>query len=316
LVLQANTQNTEPKDLIEYESKQGAWSFTNSVLQGIVGADKRALCVAGSETDTAYSVQASVNQAAGTKASIIVFYTEDVDFNPRYVECVLDFQANRLHIDLVDAAQRAIVAEKDFSLTKGTAYPVKVIANTYSDGSGYVLFLVNNVVQLRIEELAAIYTAGMAGFACEGTLVTDGATFTDIVVQSLATTVGNVDVTTDLDTIRGRVGLAVTEPSDPDVAKYIGEACEFINDQINGTIDKTNCAQAEAEAIRNLAAIKCFFDVTGASSTGWTANIGIITFSGSPEKIAMINYLWLRVKEFMDRRHVNTVQFKVGAANY
>jgi hypothetical protein len=127
---------------------------------------------------------------------------------------------------------------------------------------------------------------------------------------------GNVDVTADLDTVRGRVGLTATDIVDADVLKYVTEACEFINDQIAGTIDETDCMQAEAEAIRNLAAIKCFFDVTGASSTGWTANIGIITFSGSPEKIAMINYLWARVKEFVDRRHVNTVQFKVGAANY
>jgi len=125
-----------------------------------------------------------------------------------------------------------------------------------------------------------------------------------------------VNVTTDLETVRGRVGLATADIIDGDVTKYVGEACDFLSDQIAKAIDKTSCTEAEAEAIRNLAAIKCFFDVTGASSTGWTANIGVITFSGAPEKIAMINYLWARVKEFMARRQTNSVQFKVGAANY
>ncbi len=188
MVLSANSQISEWNDLTEYESKQGTWSLANNILQGIVGINKRALCVAGSETDTAYSVQALVNQASGTKASVVVFYTEDENFNPIYVECVLDFGAGRLHIDLVDAAQRAIVAEISFSLTLGTAYIVKVEASTYSDGTGYVRFLVNNVVQLYIEDLAAIFTAGMAGFACEGILVTDGATFSNVVIQSLVIT--------------------------------------------------------------------------------------------------------------------------------
>jgi flavin-binding protein dodecin len=131
-----------------------------------------------------------------------------------------------------------------------------------------------------------------------------------------------VNVTTDLATIRDRVGLATGDIIDADVTKYVGEACDFISNQIGTTIDKTSCTEAEAEAIRNLAAIKCFFDVTGTSSTGWTAAIGEITFSGAPDKIAMINWLWSRVQDFMNRRSgsatgtVTSGTFKVGAANY
>jgi len=128
-----------------------------------------------------------------------------------------------------------------------------------------------------------------------------------------------VNVTLDPATVRERVGLTSTGDSgigDSDVQKYITEATEYLSDQIGSSIDKTSANEAEAEAIRNLAAIKCYFDVTGTSSTGWTANIGPITFSGAPDKVAMINWLWNRVQDFKNKSRQGSGAFKVGQANY
>jgi hypothetical protein len=133
-----------------------------------------------------------------------------------------------------------------------------------------------------------------------------------------------VNVSSDLDTMRRRVGLKPDDIEDADISKYVVEACGFLNEQLAGTIDATSCTEAEAEAIRNLAAIKCFFDVTNVTSTSWLMSLGGITFSGAPEKIAMINWLWSRVKDFLDHRRAildlstfkSASAFKVGAANY
>lgn len=128
-----------------------------------------------------------------------------------------------------------------------------------------------------------------------------------------------VNVTLDPATVRERVGLSTTGDSgigDSDVQKYINEATEYLNDQVGGVIDKISASEAEAEAIRNLAAIKCYFHVTGTSSTGWTANMGPITFSGAPGKVAMVNWLWDRVRDFIGRKKQGTTTFKVGQANY
>jgi hypothetical protein len=266
--------------LTEYESKQGTWSLANNILQGIVGINKRALCVAGSETDTAYSVQALVNQASGTKASVIVFYTEDENFNPIYVECVLDFGAGRLHIDLVDAAQRAIVAEISFSLTLGTAYIVKVEASTYSDGTGYVRFLVNGVVQLYIEDLAAIFTAGMAGFACEGILITDGATFANIVIQSLVTapptpeafvTVENViahlnAAGPDVNNNYTVYGLTIAEAA---IQAHIDHATTYINGLIGSNLNPSDAKYPIAKvAVLEMACLRALVVSSGGSLVG------------------------------------------------
>jgi hypothetical protein len=266
--------------LTEYESKQGTWSLANNILQGIVGINKRALCVAGNETNTAYSVEALVNQASGTKASVIVFYTEDEDFNPIYVECVLDFGASRLHIDLVDATQRAIVAETSFSLVFGTTYIVKVEASTYSDGTGYVRFLVNGVVQLIIEDLATIFTAGMAGFACEGILVTDGATFTNVVIQNLVTAPPSPEAFVTVGDVIGHLnasgpdannnytvyGLTITEAA---VQAHIDHATMYVNGLLGANLSPSDAKYPIAKlAILEMACLRALVISSGGSLTG------------------------------------------------
>jgi hypothetical protein len=120
-----------------------------------------------------------------------------------------------------------------------------------------------------------------------------------------------VDVTADYTLVLKRVGI---EAETVETAQYVTEAAAWLSDQVGRTINKASCTEAEAEAIRNLAAIKAYFDVTGISSTGWTANLGGLTFSGAPDKIAMINDLWKLIKEFIKVNR--STAFKTGEAEY
>jgi len=151
-------------------SKLGTWSVqTGEILKGLVGADLRAYCLAGSEDDVNYEVHGSITIVSGTSASVIVLYSEDVGFTERYVECMLDVANQKLKIDLVNGAERVTVASRNYTLAVATEYAVDVLARIASDGSYYVVFSVNGVEQVRIEDLGAMYAAGMHGFACVGT---------------------------------------------------------------------------------------------------------------------------------------------------
>ena len=125
-----------------------------------------------------------------------------------------------------------------------------------------------------------------------------------------------VVATGECDLIRKRVGLTATDVTDPYVMNYIEETEAWLGDQVGATLDLTTGTEAEKNAIRNLAAIYCYYHTTGTSSTGWTANIGPVTFSGAPEKVSMINDLWQSVKAFVRGRKAGYQTFKVGQANY
>ncbi len=124
----------------------------------------------------------------------------------------------------------------------------------------------------------------------------------------------------DLDIVRKRVGLSGTAAPgglpDDDVKQYLAEAATWLSSQIDYTIVHTSCDEEEAEAVRNLAAIKCYYQVTGTSSTGWTANIGAISFSGAPDKIAMLKDLWALINAFIKKHKASDIPFKAGSAQY
>jgi len=163
------------------ENKQGNWTVqTDGTLKGELGAFTRAYCVAGSEEDTNYDVYATLKLVTGTKASIIAFFTEGTNFEERYVECILDFENNKLLMELVNGAESVTVASRDFILTKNVEYEVRVVAKS----EGTVLFYINNVAQLRIEDLSLIYTEGMHGYACEGTVSTNYTLFSKVYFQN------------------------------------------------------------------------------------------------------------------------------------
>lgn len=134
-----------------------------------------------------------------------------------------------------------------------------------------------------------------------------------------------VDVTSDKDIILARVGLTSAEAAGlaawNNVAKYITEAAAWLADQAGVTLVPASCTEVEANAIRDLVAIYCYNQATGTSSTGWTANIGPVTFSGAPEKVSMIKDLWQKIKDWIKstkekQTSSNYQTFKVGQANY
>jgi hypothetical protein len=129
-----------------------------------------------------------------------------------------------------------------------------------------------------------------------------------------------VNTETDLNVTIKRVGLSGSSGTsgvpDADVKQYLLEAATWLGDQIDHAIDHTSCDEEEAEAIRNLAAIKCYYHVTGTSSIGWTANIGAISFSGAPDKIAMLKDLWALINAFVQKHKAQLYPFRAGAAEY
>jgi hypothetical protein len=86
------------------------------------------------------------------------------------------------------------------------------------------------------------------------------------------------------------------------VQTFIDEASAYISSEIGRNLDPNSCAEEEANAIANLAAIYCYLKVTGVSAVGWTANLGALTFSGAPDKVAQLEFLKSQVSAFI-RRH-------------
>lgn len=125
--------------------------------------------------------------------------------------------------------------------------------------------------------------------------------------------------TVDAARVRLRLGLTTDDVTDDDVDVFIGEAAAWLSDQINDTLDVEDCSEAEANAIANLAAIYCYCKITGVSSTGWTANLGQLSFSGPAEKVVQLEFLKKQVSDFVEHRKVfpddsDDVPFVVGQA--
>jgi len=70
-------------------------------------------------------------------------------------------------------------------------------------------------------------------------------------------------VSVTADQIRKRLGLTVADISDEDVLAFREEAVAFLSEEIGKTLNTESCTEAEANAIRNLAAIYCYCKVSG-----------------------------------------------------
>jgi hypothetical protein len=103
------------------------------------------------------------------------------------------------------------------------------------------------------------------------------------------------------DRVRLRLGLTAEDIADADVQTFTDEASAFLSGEIDRILDPSNCTEDEANAIANLAAIYCYLKITGVSAVGWTANLGALTFSGAPEKIAQLEFLRKQVLAFINR---------------
>jgi hypothetical protein len=104
------------------------------------------------------------------------------------------------------------------------------------------------------------------------------------------------------DQIRKRLGLTESDITDEDVIMFRDGAAAYLSEETGEAINASECTTAEANAVANLAAIYCYLKVTGAGSAGWTVNLGQLTFHGSAEKIAQLEFLKQQVREFIHRK--------------
>jgi len=99
------------------------------------------------------------------------------------------------------------------------------------------------------------------------------------------------------DQIRKRLGLTEADISDEDVLALRDEATAFLSEEIGKTLNTENCTEAEANAIRNLAAIYCYCKVTGGSAIGLDFSVGDLRVSPNAGK--QLDFLLAQVERFI-----------------
>jgi len=76
------------------------------------------------------------------------------------------------------------------------------------------------------------------------------------------------------DSARNLVNLTVDDVADDKVTEFLTQAAAEISLETNLTIDYSSCTEAEAAAVRLLAALYCLCYVTGGSAVGRSFSLG------------------------------------------
>lgn len=232
------------------EAVQGKWSVTEATatekeyLTGLLASYTRAYCLAGAETDDDYYVEVTVKPVAGSKAGVIAFFTYADDWTERFIECVLDVANQKVRVDLVIGASRVTVAEREYTLTLGTEYRLKVHALLETDGTGTVTFSVNGVNQLVIEDLDTTFLAGMYGFSLEGSVSTNSAVFSALQKYTMKSRYSTLERVKD-------VLLITNDEYNEALAELMAVADETLNRKLtiqNLEADSSNVLIKEASA--------------------------------------------------------------------
>jgi len=101
------------------------------------------------------------------------------------------------------------------------------------------------------------------------------------------------------DQVRKRLGLTPADIKDEDVMAFVAEATAWLSSEIDKTINYADCTEAEANAIRNLAAIYCYCYVTGGVAVGLDFSLGDLKVSEATTK--QVAFLKEQVERFIDR---------------
>ena len=78
------------------------------------------------------------------------------------------------------------------------------------------------------------------------------------------------------DSVRNLVNLTADDVADDKVTEFLSQAAGEISLETGLTIDYTDCTEAEAAAVRLLAALYCLCHVTGGSAVGFNFSLGDI----------------------------------------
>jgi len=106
-------------------------------------------------------------------------------------------------------------------------------------------------------------------------------------------------VSVTADQIRKRLGLTIADVSDEDVLAFRDEAVAFLSEEIGRTLNVDSCTEAEANAIRNLAAIYSYCKVSGGSAVGLDFSVGDLRVSPNASK--QLEFLREQLERFIAR---------------
>jgi hypothetical protein len=111
--------------------------------------------------------------------------------------------------------------------------------------------------------------------------------------------------------VRERINLPESTPPDDVVDRFIADAAETIELETGLVIDPDDCSDAEAVAIRNLAAVYCGAFITGGTSSGMNFRVGDLAVNESQATTMSTNLQFLldEVKRFIAK--LNAGDFRV-----
>ena len=103
--------------------------------------------------------------------------------------------------------------------------------------------------------------------------------------------------------VRERMNPTESSVSDDIVNRFITDAAEALELETGLTIDPASCTDAEAVAIRNLAAIYCGAYITGGTSSGMNFKVGDLSVNESQASTMSTNLQFLldEVKRFVKK---------------
>jgi hypothetical protein len=93
--------------------------------------------------------------------------------------------------------------------------------------------------------------------------------------------------------VRERINLTESAVSDDVVNRFIVDAGETVELETGLTIDPDDCTDAEAVAIRNLAAVYCGAYITGGTSSGMNFRVGDLAVNESQASTMSTNLQFL-----------------------
>jgi hypothetical protein len=114
--------------------------------------------------------------------------------------------------------------------------------------------------------------------------------------------------------VRERINLTESAVSDDVVNRFIVDAAQTVELETGLTIDPEDCTDAEAVAIRNLAAVYCGAYITGGTASGMNFRVGDLSVNESQAATMSTNLQFLldEVKRFVAK--LNPADFRVIGA--
>ena len=111
--------------------------------------------------------------------------------------------------------------------------------------------------------------------------------------------------------VRERINLTESAVSDDVVNRFIADAAETLELETGLTINPSGCTEAEAVAIRNLAAVYCGAYITSGTSSGLSFRVGDLSVDESQSaNVSNANLQFLLDQAKMVIARLNAADFR------